>query len=112
VNHVTEILGLGGEAFLRVAYAKVLGREIDTEGMRVYSAKLRCGWSRSHVISELASSAEATEVKSTVRGLEEFVRNYKRGQRRTIFGWFHRAILGVESDLISARTARNPWLRS
>ena len=111
VSHVFDLLELRGEVFLRTAYLAVLGREIDRQGLQLYSDKLHRGWSRSHVVAGLAASEEAKLRGPSLLGIEAFVSQYRRAQRKSLVGWFYRAIRGMESDLVSARCARNPWMR-
>jgi hypothetical protein len=106
VNHVNDLLALRVEAFVRAAYLAILHREADPEGLVLYTDLLQQGWSRSYVLSELVTSEEGRSLKSGLRGLKPLVKRYRRGQSRSWFGWYHRAVKGAESDLPQDRLLR------
>lgn len=106
IGHANDLLSLHGEAFLRAAYLAVLRREIDPDGLQRYLDVLRNGYSRSHILKELAASNEARAATGSVPGLDSMLAAYDRAQSRSWGGWYWRAVMGAESDLPAARELR------
>jgi FkbM family methyltransferase len=52
------LLALDGEEFLRAAYATVLNRSIDADGLRTYMTELNNGIDKMTIVSRLRNSAE------------------------------------------------------
>ncbi len=69
------LLALEGAEFLGRAYLALLGRPIDSEGMRHYAAKLRAGQPKLLILDDLHSSPEAQASGQQVRGLVEALRS-------------------------------------
>ena len=60
-QHGWDLLGLltlDGEEFIRQAYIHVLGRVPDREGLSYYAERLSNGFSRLHILGQLAASGE------------------------------------------------------
>lgn len=106
IAHANDLLGLHGEAFIRAAYLAILKREVDPEGLQRYIDVLRSGYSRSHILKELAASSEARATPGSVAGLDALLAAYERAQAGTWGGWYWRAVRGAESDLPPAREQR------
>jgi len=106
VHHVNDLLPLRPEVFVRAAYQAVLGREVDPEGLALYTDLLAQGWSRSYVLNELVNSEEGRSVQLSLRGLKPLAKRYRKAQSRTLRGWYHRAVKGAESDLPQDRLLR------
>jgi hypothetical protein len=105
-THVDDLLALSGEPFLRAAYLAILRREVDPEGLRRYMDVLRSGYSRSHVLKELAASSEARAASAGLPGLAALVSAYEKAQDVSWGGWYWRAVKGAESDLPPDRERR------
>jgi hypothetical protein len=58
VAGVPEWFSLDGEAFVRQAYQRLLGRPADAAGLQSYAAQLRSGMSKAQLIAELENSPE------------------------------------------------------
>lgn len=106
VEHVSELVALNGAAFVATVYRVLLNREVDPDGARTYLGLLRAGWSKTHVLTVLAKSAEARSVGCVLPGLKQVTHNYAKAERRSWGGWYCRNILGMESDLPADRERR------
>lgn len=69
LTHVRDLLALDGEAFVHAAYATLLNRAPDRDGLQNYLAELRAGGSKLTVLSRLRSSAEGLRHKVSLAGL-------------------------------------------
>jgi hypothetical protein len=67
---------------------------------------LRNGYSRSHILKELAASNEARAATGSVPGLDSMLAAYDRAQQHSWAGWYWRTVMGAESDLPAARELR------
>ena len=56
---LAQLLGLHNEEFVRAAYARLLEREADPEGLRFYSAELLQGVDKLDILERLSQSDEA-----------------------------------------------------
>lgn len=70
VSSVEEILALDGEAFVRMAYKKILLRDADSGGLATYVGLLNAGKGKAAVIRSLALSEEGRTKKSQIPGLQ------------------------------------------
>lgn len=70
------VLVLHDEDFINAAYALILSREADSDGLGNYLLKVRAGASKASVIAALARSAEAAEqgvdAATVIRNLAQF----------------------------------------
>jgi FkbM family methyltransferase len=57
-TQLRELLALDGEAFVRAAYATVLSRASDAEGLKHYLAELNAGVSKTAILARLRNSGE------------------------------------------------------
>jgi hypothetical protein len=81
VHFTTEaLLDLHDEAFVVKAYAVILGRVPDPEGLRNYLAQVRSGTDRAKIVAELALSPEGRLVAADLPGLSDVLVNYGRTQ--------------------------------
>jgi pyruvate/2-oxoglutarate dehydrogenase complex dihydrolipoamide acyltransferase (E2) component len=99
VRHVNDLFALHGADFLRAAYVAILKRDADPDGLQRYGDVLRSGRSRSHVLKELAASAEARANPTGLAGLPELLAAYDKAQEGNWSGWYWRTVRGAESDL-------------
>lgn len=106
VTNVNELLELEGVNFVKAAYLALLGREVDVEGGNNYLMRLRDGWSRMSVVKGLYHSREGKAFGPNLPGLAKALQRYNKAQRRSWGGWYHRSVLGVESDLPMERHLR------
>lgn len=61
VRHLRELLALNGEEFVQVAYASILDRDADPQGLENYQAELKAGVSKFTIVSRLRTSDEGRE---------------------------------------------------
>jgi hypothetical protein len=106
VTHINDLLELDGVDFVKAAYVSLLGREVDAEGGANYLKRLREGWSRMSVVKGLCASDEGKAHGNALPGLAKALQRYNKAQRRSWGGWYHRSVLGVESDLPMERHLR------
>jgi len=88
-----DLMGLGDDEFIELAYRRVLGRAADGNGKRHYLERLQDGKSRARILNDLAGSHEArARTDPTLRlrdEIERFVirrhgiRKWLRGFRRS-----------------------------
>jgi SAM-dependent methyltransferase len=64
-----ELSKYDDEAFIRVAYRSVLGREPDSDGMSCYLAMLQDGASKAEILGRLRRSPEGKERGAKIKGL-------------------------------------------
>jgi hypothetical protein len=106
VAHVNELLELEGADFVKAAYVALLGRGADVDGGNNYLKRLRDGWSRMSVVKGLHHSEEGKAFGQKLPGLAKALQRYNKAQRRSWGGWYHRSVLGIESDLPMERHLR------
>lgn len=106
LRSVDDVIGLQGELFVRGAYLALFKREPDSDGYARYLGLLKSGVSKTFILIELSTSAEAQEKDSQLIGLPEAVAVYKKAQRKSWGGWYCRNVLGAESDLPADRERR------
>ena len=89
-------------------YRDVLGRDIDRRGYRVYSARIRDGWSLSKVRKEVARSREATEainrLYQKILGRDADPAGVRTYQKNLESGW---SLRQVERALANSQEGRN-----
>jgi hypothetical protein len=106
------MLGMHGEAFVRAAYTQILGREPEPSGLSNYLSLLRAGVSNLAILKALSESGEARARNVEFPGLREAIASYRKAQRKTLFGWYHRQVMGVASDLPRDRELRSMLYRA
>jgi hypothetical protein len=106
VAHIHELLELDGADFVKAAYVALLGREADVDGGNNYLKRLRDGWSHMSVVKGLCHSDEGKAFGQKLPGLAKALQRYNKAQRRSWGGWYHRSVLGIESDLPMERHLR------
>ncbi len=106
VAHIHELLELEGADFVKAAYVALLGRGADVDGGNNYLKRLRDGWSRMSVVKGLHHSEEGKAFGQKLPGLAKALQRYNKAQRRSWGGWYHRSVLGIESDLPMERHLR------
>jgi hypothetical protein len=100
------LLALEGAVFVRAAYLALLGRDADDAGLQNYLGFLRDGWSKMHTLKGLSNSDEARAANRRLPGLQQALARYHKAQRRSWSGWYHRSVLGIESDMPIERQLR------
>ena len=70
VRHLRELLALDGEEFVQAAYASLLDREADSQGLENYLAELKAGISKFTIVSRLRGSQEGREKKLPLAGFK------------------------------------------
>lgn len=103
-NSHTELLALEAEDFVHAAYHLVLGRAPDEAGLCYYVARLRIGYSKFSVLSELGTSHEARGWDA-LPALSQAIRRYQMG-RWPIVGWMFRRFWRVEGETVRERLQR------
>ena len=83
-----ELLNHAGEPFVRCAYATLLGREPDPDGLRHYLDLLTRGTRREAVAVELSRSAEGRSFCAELSGLDRLVRRHHPRYRAVIGRFF------------------------
>jgi glycosyltransferase involved in cell wall biosynthesis len=100
-NSIEELLSLYDEAFVRCAYATVLGRDPDPGGFKHYLSRIRSGESRHAILAEIRLSPEGGRRHIVLPGLERVVRPY-RWRRLPLLGPIL-GLLGVGRERIDVR---------
>src|SRR5467141_1646192 len=78
-HQVRRALALDGPEFLGQAYLLMLGRPIDPEGFRYYSAKLRSGASKLSILAKLRASQEGKAYRANAPNLWTLFAQVVRG---------------------------------
>lgn len=78
---VDQLMAFDNQDFIRMAYRKLLLREVDSSGMATYEKALRTGQSKAAVIYSLANSNEGRAAQANLIGLEELVRRQSKLRR-------------------------------
>lgn len=92
-----ELLAHHDQKFVECAYQTLLGRAPDPEGFGYYLGRIRSGFSKSRIISQLAQSREGKLHNSDLVGLSDLVRLNKLALN-PYFGWYYRALYGIDSE--------------
>lgn len=74
---VAELYSYEDVAFIRRAYAAILGRFPDPGGERYYLARLRAGYSKAHILGQLYHSRENSGAVVSVIGLQSMLRKHR-----------------------------------
>lgn len=75
MNHSTqhpnlhELLAHNDQEFVNILYEKLLRRTPDDEGLRYYTNRLRLGYSKIGIVSQLCLSREARAISVSIDGL-------------------------------------------
>jgi glycosyltransferase involved in cell wall biosynthesis len=77
VSSMEGLFKLHGEAFLSEAYALLLGRKPDSEGMKHYLSKLNAGVSKTEILEALKVSKEAKNFNAKLPKLDAIIKRYK-----------------------------------
>lgn len=89
-----RLLGVSDEAFVHLAYRRMLGRDADPTGRSNYLALLRRGADRAVILHELQQSPEGRRHGAQLAGLDGAVaraRSWRRRLRRLVRGMQRRA---------------------
>jgi hypothetical protein len=65
-----SLLALEGEAFVRGAYATILGRLADSDGLAHCLAELQKGVTKMTIVSRMRNSVEGKKADRSVQGYE------------------------------------------
>ena len=90
---------------MEAAYELLLDRRADESGRDYYIARLRSGYSKLSVVSQLSRSDEARR-GAGVAGLGTALRRYRMG-RWPIVGWFFRQLWRMEGETVHERLQRS-----
>ena len=94
---LTELLACNGHQFVHCAYRTLLGREPDPEGMTYYLRRLRTGFSKIQILTQLRLSKEGQSREVSLPSLDIAVQRYRRGNY-PIVGWLFKLLYGGEGD--------------
>jgi FkbM family methyltransferase len=72
-----DLLEYHDEQFVRCSYRLLLSREVDSEGLRHYTQRLRRGGSRIQVLADLARSSEGRIINAQVPGMRAAIRRLR-----------------------------------
>lgn len=86
---IDELLSYYDEQFVRCAYLTLLGRKSDPEGTQYYLGRLRAGYGKAKVITQLAESSEAKTFRADLAGLRELIVAQKKADH-WFWGFFSR----------------------
>lgn len=78
---LSAMLSLHDEAFVRNAYAVLLGRAPEPAGLHGHVAHLRAGTSRFAILAHMRLSPEGRSRPASVSGLDTALRSYRRRQK-------------------------------
>ena len=76
IQHIYELFALDGQIFITEAYRNLLNREPDEHGMAYYLGRLAVGYSKAHVIAQLAKSQESRPHDEII-GLKKLIKAEK-----------------------------------
>lgn len=105
IEHIDQLMEFNDVAFVSAAYQIVLGRAPDPEGMRYYLKRLRAGFSKFQIVSQLHLSKEGLERTVNLPGMAIALRRYRRGQY-PLAGWLFRLVERTEGNGVAERTLR------
>ena len=100
-----NFLSLPPEEFVAAAYELLLDRQADEGGKDYYIARLRNGYSKLSVASQLSRSDEARR-GAGIPGLGTALSRYRMG-RLPIVGWIFRKLWRVEGETVHERLQRS-----
>lgn len=89
IQHINQLLELHDATFVEAVYQALLGRAPDPEGMHYYLGRLRAGYGKQSVITQLAESVEAKLRKANIPGLQQLVIAQKKTSH-WFWGFFFR----------------------
>lgn len=104
VNTYSELLALDGREFVNAAYWLVIERAPDEAGLAYYVSRLRIGYSKFSILSQLGTSNEARSWDA-VPGLSKAMRRYRSGQW-PLLGYMFRKLWRVEGESLDERRQR------
>jgi FkbM family methyltransferase len=100
-----ELLAYHDQQFVRTAYQTLLGRTPDPEGLSYYLGRLRIGYSKLQIVTQLRLSKESNARAVNLPGLDTAMQRYQRGQYPLV-GWLFRLLEGTESNHPTERNLR------
>jgi hypothetical protein len=89
-----ELLEHSDQFFISCAYQTLLGRKPDADGMQYYLRRLRKGFSKIQIVTQLRLSQEGKAHDVNLPGLNPEIQRYLRGQYPLI-GWLFRLVEGT-----------------
>lgn len=98
---VEVLLALHDEAFIHGAYAMVLGRDPDAEGLRHFLARIRNGDSPRAILADIRLSPEGQQRDNVLPGIDRVIRFY-RWRRWPLLGTMLR-FMGVGNERVDIR---------
>lgn len=100
-----ELLAWDDSNFIRCAYVTILGRQPDEQGEDYYTALLRTGRSKLHILRQFRRSREGTDHDPGIAGLDRALRKAHREQI-PLLGALVRLFTGGERDGIAFQRHR------
>ena len=100
-----ELLELHDRQFTICAYHTLLGREPDPEGLKYYLNRIRSGYSKISILTQLYISDEGKRYTSKLPGLAKKIEKELRRQI-PLLGWLFRLIDGQDGNQATARKLR------
>ena len=101
-----QLLGCHDQQFVCSAYTTLLGRDPDHDGMTYYLGRLRAGFSKMHILSQLYLSDEAKIRQISLPGLDSAIKHYQKTQYPLI-GWLFNLRGDVERNNSIERKLRS-----
>ena len=100
-SSVKGLLSLHDEAFIRCAYATILGRDPDPDGLGHYLARIRNGDSRRAILADIRLSPEGRQRGNVLPAIDRAIRLY-RWRRWPLTGPILR-LIGVGRERVDIR---------
>ena len=97
------LLRLQDRAFVRQAYAALLGRQPDHDGLAYYTERIRQGVRKERVLHELASSPEARIPSETLFAVEAILRAERERERPGLLPRVFRRLLSHALEPMMAK---------
>ncbi|MBX9849725.1 MAG: DUF4214 domain-containing protein, partial [Rhodocyclaceae bacterium] len=83
---LSALLSMNGKDFVEHAYATLLGRAADEDGLQTYLGELERGTSKKSVLRTLAESAEGRTHAAPLDGLTEFLNHTQAKRAASLLG--------------------------
>ncbi|WP_151778375.1 DUF4214 domain-containing protein [Acinetobacter brisouii] len=68
IRSIDDLIGLNGVEFIKSVYLFFLGRSPDEVGLAFYMARLKQGYSKNHILTDIINSKEAQDKINQVAG--------------------------------------------
>jgi FkbM family methyltransferase len=104
-SSLNELLAYHDRDFVHCAYRTLLGRAPDPEGLEYSLNRLRLGFSKIQVLSQLRLSPEGKAQGAEIPGLDNAIRQLQK-EKYPLIGWLFKLHSGEESNHPRARKMR------